>query len=376
MNAKKITILVFFVILSTISSANAQTVPAVSPMATVSQRIGITDVLITYHRPQVKGRKIWGALVPYGYSSYSSVTRKNEAPWWTGANAASTISFPHDVTINKQPLKAGTYGLFMAVFENGTVDVIFSRNTKSLGSLGFTPKNIVLKITVQSEKTSQLTEMMTFLFYETTATSSKAALLWEYKKIPFHIEVDTHTIVLENLKLEQYSPLAYSNRVGWSSTAAIYCMNNNVHLEQGITWIKAATDGSGGIRDFVNLSTYANLLMMNNQMDEANTILKEVFAIPANDIGAGTLTFYGGQVLSVGKGFPDVAIRTYKFLEENFPKNKWAAKNGLAKAYSAKGDYATALKHLKAAKQFAPEKYDVETYEKQLQKLKNGKNID
>src|ERR1035437_1649594 len=80
--------------------------PMESQQATVSQRIGITDISITYHRPLVNGRKIWGDLVPYN------------AVWRAGANENTTITFTHDVTVEGKSLAAGTYGLHMIPTEN------------------------------------------------------------------------------------------------------------------------------------------------------------------------------------------------------------------------------------------------------------------
>ena len=110
--------------------------PMESQQATVSQRIGITDISITYHRPLVNGRKIWGDLVPYN------------AVWRAGANENTTITFTHDVTVEGKSLAAGTYGLHMIPTENEWT-IIFSKNYTSWGSFFYKEAEDALRIKVK-----------------------------------------------------------------------------------------------------------------------------------------------------------------------------------------------------------------------------------
>src|SRR5205823_1326532 len=110
--------------------------PYESQKASASQRIGLTDMEITYHRPAVKGRKIWGELVPYN----------STIPWRGGANENTTISFSSDVTIEGKPLAAGTYGLHFIPAE-GEWTVIFSKNYTSWGSFSYDKNEDALRIT-------------------------------------------------------------------------------------------------------------------------------------------------------------------------------------------------------------------------------------
>lgn len=381
----RIAFLVFSILtLGNVKSSYCQNTPANTPAlssqyATVSQRVGITEIAISYSRPIVRGREIWGSLVPYGYKSFSIIRRKPDAPWRTGANHVTTISFEHDVKINGQDLKAGKYGLSMAIFENNEVDIIFNKNTNSWGTFGYQPEDDVLKIKVQSEKTTEFKEAMAFEFFNGTTESAEIALLWENKKIPFKVDIETKKIVFEGLIREQAAFKSLSTGRFWQIGAAIYLMNSNHELEQAKVWmtqvIGTPERPSSIYRTFPNLTTMANLLLMTDQPEEATTLLDEAFNLPSEKIGAGTMNFYGRQALTVGKGFPDVSIRAYKFLEENYEDREWSAKNGLANAYSAKGDFKTALKHLKSAKMFAPKNYNVEAYESKLEKLKNRQDI-
>ncbi len=104
--------------------------PRGSQRATVKQTVGITSIAINYSRPSVKGREIWGKLVPYEMNNLGFGTAK-ESPWRAGADENTIIKFSDDVTIEGQPLKAGKYGLHMVIKENGDADVIFSNNSTS-----------------------------------------------------------------------------------------------------------------------------------------------------------------------------------------------------------------------------------------------------
>ena len=107
-------------------------IPRVSQRGTVSQRIGLTDITITYHRPAVGGREIWGKTVPYG------------KVWRAGANENTTITFSDDVSVEGKPLAAGTYGLH-AIPDKDQWTVIFSKNSTSWGSFSYDEKEDALR---------------------------------------------------------------------------------------------------------------------------------------------------------------------------------------------------------------------------------------
>src|SRR5690348_13303633 len=108
--------------------------------AMVGERIGITDVVISYNRPGVKGRegKIWGQLIPAGFNDLGFGTSK-AAPWRAGANENTTIEFSNDVKIESQPLPAGKYGFFVA-YDPDECTLIFSKNSTSWGSFFYDDK--------------------------------------------------------------------------------------------------------------------------------------------------------------------------------------------------------------------------------------------
>src|SRR3974377_1819327 len=110
--------------------------PRPSQRAKVTQKIGITDITILYHRPLVNDRQVWGKLVPYG------------DVWRAGANENTTITFSEPVTIEGKPLEKGTYGLFMLPKEDQG-PVIFSKTATAWGAFTYKPDEDVLRVTVK-----------------------------------------------------------------------------------------------------------------------------------------------------------------------------------------------------------------------------------
>ncbi len=145
-----------------------------SPNASVSQTIGTVQVSITYGRPSVRDREIYGGLVPYG------------EVWRTGANEATTISFSEDVVIEGEPLEAGTYGLFTIPGENEWV-VIFNNVSTQWGAFDYDSDEDALRVTVAPEEGEHREQLM-FFFEDVTEASGRAVLHWAELRIPFAIE--------------------------------------------------------------------------------------------------------------------------------------------------------------------------------------------
>ena len=197
------------------------TTPDASPKAKVMQTIGLTDVAIVYHRPAVKGREVWGKMVP------------NDAVWRAGANENTVISFSTDVTIEGQDLKAGTYGLHLFPKAN-ECEVIFSNNSTAWGSFSYNPAEDALRVTIQPQKTDHFYEWLTYEFDNLTANDAICALKWENKQFPFKIAANTPDIVVASLQKELQNKSGFT-WIGWNEAAA-YCLNNNVHLQEGLAW--------------------------------------------------------------------------------------------------------------------------------------------
>ncbi|MFP4227662.1 MAG: DUF2911 domain-containing protein [Salinivenus sp.] len=145
-----------------------------SPNAAVSQTIDTTEVRITYGRPQVNDRTIFGELVPY------------DEVWRTGANEATTISFSDDVRVEGEPIEAGTYSLYTIPGQD-TWTIIFNDVANQWGTQ-YEESEDVLRVEVTPES-APFHEMMTFRFGNVTDTRGTAALLWDEIRVPFEIEV-------------------------------------------------------------------------------------------------------------------------------------------------------------------------------------------
>ena len=166
-----------------------------SPNATVTQRVGLTDITITYCRPGVKGRTIWGDLVPYGMHPGVEFTQGREFPWRAGANENTTIKFSKDVQIEGEDLAAGIYGVHMIPGKEEWV-VIFSKNSTSWGSYSYKAEEDVLRGTV-TPGTAEHNEWLAYYFTDLTENSATLNLHWEKLIVPIKVEVASKSMAME-----------------------------------------------------------------------------------------------------------------------------------------------------------------------------------
>ncbi|HEV8432592.1 MAG TPA: DUF2911 domain-containing protein [Thermoanaerobaculia bacterium] len=156
--------------------------PEASPAATVGQTIGVTDVTITYHRPAVNKRKIWGGLVPY------------DTLWRAGANENTTISFSTPVKVEGKELPAGTYA-FYALPTASQWTLIFSKFTGDWGGYNYDAAEDVLRVNVTPQPTAESQERLSYTFDDVTNGSAIASIRWERLRVPMKIEVDLPSTV-------------------------------------------------------------------------------------------------------------------------------------------------------------------------------------
>lgn len=162
--------------------------PRASLHASVSQRIGVdADITIDYSRPGVKGRKIWGELVPFGLSKGNQYSNNKDFPWRGGANEGTTIEFTKDVTVNGNKLPAGKYSLHFIPTEKEWT-VIFNKNSKLWGSYQYNQEEDALRLTVTPVK-APFQEWLIYGFEDLAGTSCTAFLHWEELKVPFKVAV-------------------------------------------------------------------------------------------------------------------------------------------------------------------------------------------
>src|SRR5687767_7863572 len=171
---RKTIILAVALILTTGAFAQQVRTPRPSPSATLMQTVGLTDVTIKYSRPGVKGRAIWGGLVPW------------DKVWRTGANEATTIAFSEDVTINGQKLPKGTYSLHTTPGQSAW-KVHFNSVADQWGSYSYDAAKDVVVVNATPQAAPHA-EWLTFEIPEMTTDTAKIAIRWEKIAVPFTVD--------------------------------------------------------------------------------------------------------------------------------------------------------------------------------------------
>lgn len=187
LNFNIIALFLFVLLFTSITQAQDKK-PRPSPKAAVSQTIGLdTDITITYGRPGVKGRKIWGDVVPYGLTPGNKYSNEKPFPWRGGANENTTITFSKDVKVEGNKLPAGKYSIHFIPSEKEWM-VIFNKNSALWGSYLYNKDEDALRITVTPVK-APFQEWLLYGFDSLAGTSATAFLQWEELKVAFNISV-------------------------------------------------------------------------------------------------------------------------------------------------------------------------------------------
>lgn len=207
------------------SAAAAQTLrlPRSSPSATLMQTVGLTDMTIKYSRPGVKGRQIFGGLVPY------------DQVWRTGANEATTITFSDDVSISGQKLPKGTYALF-TVPGRDSWDVVFNKQGEQWGAFNYDKTQDVVRVKVNPEK-AEFREWMGFSVPEMTTDTAKVVLRWDNVAVPFTVDTGSTERALAASK----QAIAAIDNSRWQLPlrAADFAFNNN-RMDEAKMWLDQA----------------------------------------------------------------------------------------------------------------------------------------
>ena len=341
-----------------------------SPAAEVTQTVGLATVKMNYSRPSVvapngtdRTGKIYGTTVAhYGYQkAFPTFGSGNDFPWRAGANENTTITFSDNALVEGQDIAAGTYGLFMALSESGA-DVIFSRNAESWGSYFYDETETALKVTIQSEEI-RLTKRLTYNFVDVTKNSAAVVLDWENRRFPFKVEFDVVPSVLASMRNE----LRSTGGFGWQgyNTAANYCLTNNTNLEEGLKWAEASIVSSS---NFNNMNTKAKILTELGKTDEA----KETMDLAMEQGNPLQIHQYGRTL--IGEKKLDEAMKIFEY-NSNKHENTWPVNVGLARGFSAKGDYKAALKYMQKALENAPQQFNKDNVQANIEKLKKGEDI-
>jgi len=335
--------------------------------ASVTERIGLTDVTIHYDRPAVKGRegKIWGQLVPVGFTDPGFGSSKS-APWRAGSNENTTFEFSNDVKIDGQSLPAGKYGFFIAYDPNECI-LIFSKNATSWGHFFYDDKEDALRVKVKPEALDKTVEWLKYEFSDEKENSATVSLQWEKLAIPFKIETDYIKDQVESFRKELRTDKGFI----WESwnQAAQWCVQHNTNLEEALLWADTASGTSfGGDRSFQAWSTKAQVLQKLGRNTEAGEVMKK--ALPFGNMGE--IHQYARQLL--GLKMNKEAFDVFKMNYDKNP-NQFTTIVGLTRGYSALGDFKNALKYATMALPLAPDQQNKNNVSTMIDKLKQGKDV-
>lgn len=357
-----LTLLSFLLLGGTASAQSLVYNPRGSAAAELSQKIGITDVTVNYSRPQVinngkdRSGEIYGTNVAhYGYrDALPTFGSGNKYPWRAGANENTTLTVSTDVKIEGQALKAGSYGLFLELSEDGKETLILSSNHDSWGSYFYKPEEVVLKASIQSQETP-FTNILTYDFDEISRNHGVLTLKWEKKAFPIRIDVATNELAFAQYRQklpEAKDPQAYLE-------AARFCVQNQTNYEEGLTWIDKAI-GSG--KNFSNMSTKAGLYYRKDGYDKAIPYLDEAVQLGSPQ----EISAVAAQMIQLGHH--EKAVEYYQLNAKNNPEDATVFL-GLGNAYAAMDNKKKAVSSFKKALSLNPQPQVKANAEAQLKKL-------
>ncbi|HEV2864127.1 MAG TPA: DUF2911 domain-containing protein [Pyrinomonadaceae bacterium] len=274
--------------------------PRPSPKASVMQTLGVTDVTITYSRPGVKGRKIWGdapagsaagtatlddararakdaVIVPYGHV------------WRTGANEATTFQMTDDVLVNGQPLKAGTYSLH-TIPGPAEWTIIFNSDPGQWGSFTYDEKKDVLRVKAKPEAAADTREWLAFEIEPTGEASAQVSIRWERLRVPFTVEVrDVKSLTVAKLRDAVAGAKADDWRTPLQAANYIFVNNLTPNYEEGMQWLDKSLKTK---ETFGNLYTKARVMAGMGKNADAVAAAEKALQIgkaPNSGVDAATL---------------------------------------------------------------------------------------
>ncbi|MBP9119784.1 MAG: DUF2911 domain-containing protein [Ignavibacterium sp.] len=312
--AKISTLIVFLLFVISISAQQNLTTPQASQKASISQRIGLTDIEVIYHRPTVNNRVVWGGIVPY------------DQVWRAGANENTTISFSTDVMVENKKVTAGTYGLHMIPTKN-TWTIILSKDNAAWGSFFYNEKNDAVRFTV-TPATNDFQEWLSYSFDQLSAKATTLTLKWEKLSVPIKIEVDVNETVIASMEKELTGIPGFFWQ-GWNQIA-LYALTNNYNLEKASAWVERSI---GINKNLTNLMTKSLILESMGKSQEAEKFKKEAFALPGID--EAQVNALGYQLMGIGK--TEEALKVFEKNTVDHP-DSWNAWDSLAEGLLTKGD--------------------------------------
>jgi hypothetical protein len=236
-------------------NSHAQLTPQPSSTQTITQQFGLGTITLTYSRPNVKGRKIFGYVEPYN------------TVWRTGANSATVITFSDDVTVEGNKVAAGEYGLFSIPGESQWT-IILSKKAKQWGAYAYNQADDYLRFTVKPVKLPRPVETFTLAFENMFPTSGDLHLLWENTFLAIHMTCDIDAKVMARID----SAMQTDKKPYYD--AVIYYWNNNKDMNKALEWANQM-DKIPGMPPMVAKLWKARVLLKKGDKDSAITTAQE-----------------------------------------------------------------------------------------------------
>lgn len=226
-------------------------VPQLSSTQTIDQELGLGKITLTYSRPNVKGRKIFGGMIPYGQV------------WRTGANAATVIKFTDDVTIEGNKVPAGEYGLF-SIPDKSDWTIILNKTAHQWGAYTYKQSDDFLRFKVKTLNHADPLETMTIQFNNVDQTKCEMEIRWENISFAFHISTDVDSKVMANI-----DDIMNKDKKPYFE-AAMYYYENNKDMSKALEWIRTAEKAEAK-SPFYKLWEARILLKMGNKAEALST---------------------------------------------------------------------------------------------------------
>jgi hypothetical protein len=199
--------------------------PAASPNCTIKQRVGLTDVEVVYARPGIKGRTVFGGIVPY------------DAVWRTGANSATKITFSTPVKLEGNDIPAGTYSLFTIPDANEWT-IIINKQANQWGAFQYSSNDDLVRFTVTPENLTDMTiETFTIEFTQIRDDSAVLMLLWDKTAVPIRMQVDVVSKIVPQIEAAMAAPGKKSD--GLYFQAAEFYYDHDQDLNKALSWVNA-----------------------------------------------------------------------------------------------------------------------------------------
>lgn len=234
-------------------TANAQqlTTPQPSPTQTVKQNFALSSIELSYSRPAIKGRKVFGDLVPFGNV------------WRTGANSATILTFGEEVIIGDKKIPAGKYGL-VSIPNKDNWTLIVTKQTDITSPAAYKQENDIVRVSAKPMQLNDKVENFTIQFANLKPNSCDLQLMWDNTAVSLPIKADVETKVMaqiDNLMNKDNRP--YFN-------AAMYYLDNGKDLNQALSWFDKAIEQNP--KGFFIYHQKANALAKLGKKDEARKV--------------------------------------------------------------------------------------------------------